>query len=191
MSALPENLSSKRSADQDPSAIATEWFQAFGDDLFAFAVRRLGRTSFSEDVVQDTFLTAIECLRRGEEVESPRGFLVTILRRKIIDHLRRERRRSDSMAELKATTSCDITEQSLGKSSFLTDVTPAEFHGKLRECVAKLPLPMRQAFELRVIRRIDVTEAADLLGVTRNALAARLYRSRLAVRDCLGDMLED
>lgn len=175
----------------DPANIARQWFQSYGDDLFAFAMRRLGRTSFSEDLVQDTFISAIESLRRGEHVESPRGFLVTILRRKIIDHLRRERRRTEAMTSLEPRESCSLSGDYESDSGFLPDVSPDEFRSKLRDCVAKLPLPMRQAFELRVIRRLDVTEAADLLGVTRNALAARLYRGRLAVRECISDMLRD
>ena len=52
-------------------------------------------------------------------------------------------------------------------------------------CVNDLPDLVRQAFEFRVVDRLDTNEVCELLGISSNNLAARLYRARAYVRDCL------
>lgn len=160
------------------------WFVEFGDELYRFARRRVGTDSLAEDLVQDTFVAAIEGgnHRQVAEIESPRAFLLTIMRRKIADHYRRECRQRDKIG-------LEAVPDASAEATHWPDPTAGLCHDELKaalaNCTERLPLTMRRAFELRVLRRLDVDETADLLGVSSKVLAARLYRSRLAIRDCL------
>src|SRR3989304_6306371 len=47
-------------------------------DVYGYALGLLGNPSDAEDVTQTTFLNAYRALSRGERVDNPRGWLLTI-----------------------------------------------------------------------------------------------------------------
>lgn len=57
--------------------------------LVAFARSQLRNSSESEDVVQETFLSFLQSLPRYREEASLETYLFTLLRRRIVDHLRK------------------------------------------------------------------------------------------------------
>jgi RNA polymerase sigma-70 factor (ECF subfamily) len=65
------------------------WVDAHGDILFRYALARMGDAGVAEDLVQETFLAALQAQAsfRGDSAE--RTWLVGILRNKLIDRLRR------------------------------------------------------------------------------------------------------
>lgn len=62
---------------------------------FAIAYRMLGSVSEAEDVVQEALLRLHQTLESGEQVASPRAFLVTVTTRLAIDELRSARARRE------------------------------------------------------------------------------------------------
>src|SRR5436305_4063419 len=62
------------------------------DDLrrsaFAIAYRMLGSVSEAEDVVQEGFLRLHRAREGGQQIESPRAYLATVVSRLALDHLR-------------------------------------------------------------------------------------------------------
>ncbi|MEM9645952.1 MAG: sigma factor [Planctomycetota bacterium] len=244
---MPEHFAESETSSVDATILG--WFVEHGDEMYRFALRRVGLESLAEDLVQETFLAAIQSASRvngsgaavhdgpldedsehlsmeseppasgavvseapvpkdvsevrssketgcspgagpdegpdsdrGQEnrgIENSRAFLLTILRRKISDHFRREFRRDE----------VESSHRDVAMAVHWQDPSENLCHDELREalkgCIEAMPVAMRRAFELRVVRSLDVEETAEMLGVTRGVLAARLYRSRLAVRDCL------
>src|SRR5215208_4785040 len=61
--------------------------------LFSLAYRMVGSVGEAEDLVQEAFL---RFHRAGEEVESPKAFLTTVVTRLAIDHLRSARVRREA-----------------------------------------------------------------------------------------------
>src|SRR5215213_10064127 len=61
--------------------------------LFSLAYRMVGGVGEAEDLVQEAFL---RFHRAGEEVESPKAFLTTVVTRLAIDHLRSARVRREA-----------------------------------------------------------------------------------------------
>ena len=68
------------------------WVDRHGDYLFRYALARLHQVELAEDLVQDTFLGALRGREQFAGASSERTWLVSILKRKIIDHLRRQHR---------------------------------------------------------------------------------------------------
>src|SRR3954465_10745680 len=58
---------------------------------FAIAYRMLGSVSEAEDVVQEGFLRLHRAREGGERIESPRGYLSTVVSRLALDQLRSAR----------------------------------------------------------------------------------------------------
>ena len=63
---------------------------------FAIAYRMLGSVSEAEDVVQEGLLRLHRALEDGEEIESPRAYLATVVTRLGIDELRSARSRRET-----------------------------------------------------------------------------------------------
>ncbi len=59
------------------------------DDLFALALTKSKNRQDAEDLVSDTMLAALACLKRGDEIEYPRTWLANTLMHKANDRLRR------------------------------------------------------------------------------------------------------
>ena len=62
---------------------------------FAIAYRMLGSVSEAEDVVQEALLRVHQVLEAGEQIDSPRAFVVTVTTRLAIDELRSARARRE------------------------------------------------------------------------------------------------
>ena len=72
----------------DPST----WLDSHGDVLYRCALLRLSDLTVAEDVVQETFLAAIQARANYTGKASESTWLVGILKHKIIDHLRKSQR---------------------------------------------------------------------------------------------------
>jgi RNA polymerase sigma-70 factor (TIGR02957 family) len=65
-----------------------EEYDQLRPSAFAIAYRMLGSVSEAEDMVQEGFLRLHRAREGGEQIESPRAFLSTVVSRLSIDHLR-------------------------------------------------------------------------------------------------------
>ena len=66
-------------------------FDELRPSAFAIAYRMLGSVSEAEDVVQEGFLRLHRARAGGEQIESPRAYLSTVVSRLSLDHLRSAR----------------------------------------------------------------------------------------------------
>ena len=64
------------------------WVEEYGDYLFRYAYSRLRETNAAEEAVQETFLAGVRYAEQFAGRGSERGWLVGILKRKIIDYIR-------------------------------------------------------------------------------------------------------
>jgi RNA polymerase sigma-70 factor, ECF subfamily len=68
--------------------------------LFSLAYRMVGTVGDAEDLVQEAFLRLHRAEQEGEEIESPKAYLTTVVTRLAIDHLRSARvRREEYVGE--------------------------------------------------------------------------------------------
>ncbi|MEM7453195.1 MAG: sigma factor, partial [Planctomycetota bacterium] len=82
-----ENNSSS-SERVDPSL----WVDQFGDYLYRYAWSRLRNANAAEEVVQETFLSGIRNFEQYSGKGAVQAWLLGILKRKIIDHVRKRSR---------------------------------------------------------------------------------------------------
>jgi RNA polymerase sigma-70 factor (TIGR02957 family) len=68
--------------------MTAEEFDELRPSAFAIAYRMLGSVSEAEDVVQEGFLRLHRARVGGEQIESPRAYLSTVVSRLSLDHLR-------------------------------------------------------------------------------------------------------
>jgi len=177
----------------DPST----WVDAHGDALYRFALLRVKDAHVAEDLVQETFISALEGLGAFKGGSSVRTWLVGILKHKIIDHFRKNAREivSSDLTALEGETEDDTfnrweqwrrSPSSWGDSpdNVLED---KEFWTVFVRCLEGLPESFRRAFALRELDGLHTEEICKVLGVTATNLWVMLHRARGKLRNCLED----
>ena len=163
-------LAGRRSAE-------AELYQRHARAVSAVATRLLGRTADAEDVVQDTFLTAFECIR---QLRDPAVFRPWLLRITVRHVHRRFRRRRLLRALGMDRGEDDAALARLVLAPFDTE-TRAEL-ARLDTALNALAPKQRVAFMLRHVEGYELTEIADACGASLTTIKRWLQRADEIVR---------
>ena len=177
----------------------TVWVDRHGDYLFAFAFLRLRDESAAEDIVQETFLTAIQSFDPSAANSEERKWLTEILRRKIIDLFRRNCQKvelTDDESDMSSyqylfadeTWKDHWTEETMPSDWQTTpekELEKSEFCAVLEHCLGELPVRIANAFTLHEIDRLGGAEICDILHVSKENYWTMLHRARTHLRRCL------
>ena len=171
------------------------WIDRHGDYLYRYALSRTRRSEIAEDLVQETFLAAWRSRDKFGGRSSLRTWLVSILRRKLVDKLRhgmREQLATD-VAEVDLATNEIFDHRGRwrrppGEWDELCPDTPSrkrEFWETIAGCLGKLPDRMRRTFVFRHIAEAEPAQVCRELGVTASNFWVLLHRARLRMHQCL------
>jgi len=156
----------------------------YSADIALLANRLLGWPGDVEDVTQDIFLAAYLGLKRFRCECSLKTWLFTIT----INRCRSYRYRR--LLRLK------FFSQAVDKRSFArgraADQAPmdSETFERVRRAVAALPAKYREPVVLKYLQELSTDEISRILGISENALQARLTRARKRLRQDLADLTE-
>lgn len=183
---------------QTPSEVqaplaADQWVELHADYLFNFAVGQLRDPSLAEELVQETFLSALKGQDRFAGQSSVRTWLVGILRHKIYDHLRRSCRERAHRAEVPAGGDDENWEDAM---MWLHDLAwesqlpsrrleLAELRTQLEEALGQLPPRIAQVFQLYAVEERPNAEVCARLNISESNLWVMLHRARKQLRDHL------
>jgi len=146
-------------------------------ELYNYLYRYLGNAANAEDAFQKTFLAV---LRRCDTFEAGREFrpwLYKIATNKAVDYLRTAKRFSviSIDAPVSRDQDCSIADTIAGdEAEPFEDPMDREIAGKVREAVASLPEPMRQAVYMVYFQGLSYREAADAVGVSFSTVSTRV-----------------
>lgn len=180
-----------------PSPIALDpgrWVDAHADVLYRFAMLRVRDATAAEELVQETFLAALQSMERYAGQSSERTWLVGILKHKIVDHFRKLAR---DRGPVETTNDADL--QLFDENRYWihedgprdwgpdpsTDYERSRFGEILQQCLSGLPPRMAAAFTMREIDDLDSAEVCKVLEVTSTNLWVILHRARAQLRLCL------
>ncbi len=170
------------------------WIDRHGDALFRFALLRLRDRELAEDIVQECFVAALKAKNKFMGDSSERTWLISILKRKIVDHFRKSSREQtvDNLDDIHTQDFSPFTKNGKWKKSPLTwRVDPAklsqnaEFWAVFNGCLSHLSPKLADAFVLRELDHVNSDEICRVLKITSSNLWARLHRARLGLRQCL------
>ena len=171
------------------------WVDEHGDALYRFALLRVKDQHVAEDLVQETFLSALQSADRFKGKSSIRTWLVGILKHKTIDYFRKNTREV-SASDLNMWEEEDDQEYfdkgghwKKGPQEWNTSpeqlVENQEFWSTFQNCLGNLPEAHRRAFALRELDGIDSEEICKILSITSTNLWVMLHRARSRLRKCL------
>jgi RNA polymerase sigma-70 factor, ECF subfamily len=181
-----------KSSPENPSL--EELVKLYGDYLFRQAYFRIGRREVAEDLVQETFLAAMQNLKNFEGRSSVKTWLLSILKNKSIDYLRKHRR--EEPVSFSEEPEEEGTRDFFSNGSwrkFLKNWQPSpeddfekkKFFQALEKCMNSLPARIRQIFMLKVLDGMDSKTICKELGISASNIWVTIYRARMQLRGCL------
>jgi RNA polymerase sigma-70 factor (ECF subfamily) len=184
------------SQTRSPTSDAAAWLVEHGDVLYRYARSRVGDRELAEDLVQDTFLAALQSQNRFQGRATVRTWLLSILRHKIVDHYRRVAGSLTTVEPDPSVKADPVVNRYFSEKGFWKNVLGSwkapdqaledrEFWDVLDRCLSRLPRSLSLVFILREREELDNAELRRILAVSEGNLRVRLHRARLLLRECL------
>jgi RNA polymerase sigma-70 factor (ECF subfamily) len=173
-------------ASQQNEAVQTEAATIqYIDGLFRYAMMLTRNRAEAEDLVQETYVRAIEAINRLREDSNLKSWLFTILRNIWLNQLRK-RKSTPQLVELDGEG--NTADGLLGNTRdsyqiFVSNENAERVHSAIR----KLPTDFREIILLREFEDLSYQEISTVLGCPAGTVMSRLGRARSKLRALLTD----
>lgn len=177
--------------DADKVTVAS-WVSDFSDQLYSWALHKTGDQVISEDLVQETFLSAYQSIKSFRGQSQPKTWLFQILKNKIIDHYRKASKQkwvrslSDtflSVFDTNGNWQATGTESQWDNEVHLLD--DRAFIDTLGVCMEDLPDSWRMAVELKYLSAKKAREICQELDITTSNYWQIIHRAKVQLKKCL------
>jgi RNA polymerase sigma-70 factor (TIGR02943 family) len=174
-----------------------QWVKAHADYLYAYALPRINDEEQARDLVQETFLAALEKVKTFEGRSSERTWLTAILRNKIIDVYRKK---SSGLVNIEVKQAEkeqeDFFDSEYGHwnsgpapQPFAIDnydpLASKEFNSVLAKCMEKLPELWLSVFTMKHMDDETTDTICAELKLTSSNFWVIIHRAKLSLRACL------
>ena len=172
---LSQTVQAARSGDKEA---IEKLYKHYRKRLWFYVCRNIDSQQAAEDIVSDSFLTAIEKLGELRSNEAFGSWLYSIAYRKCLQHAQSEAAlaRFDSDSELESS----IDQSPLGDMVKLPcdRIESEETKRLLREAIESLKPDMRTAVMMYYFEQMSVAQVGEVLGISENAAKQKLFRAR-------------
>jgi len=169
-----------------------KWIDLYSDYLFNYTITRVSDREIAQDLVQETFLAGLKSMKNFKGEASERTWLISILKRKIIDHYRKINS-NKGKAEVRinyndAESEGDWLEERVADPFDKTaedTLQNNELGDAIHDCLGKLPQKQADVFKMKTILNYETEVICNELNITASNLWVIIHRARTAMADCL------
>jgi len=170
-----------------------KWISSYSDYLFNYTITRVNDREIAQDLVQDTFFAGLKSMKNFKGEASERTWLVSILKRKIIDHYRKINS-NKGKAEVRiaynsdAETEGDWLEERVADPFDKTaedNLQNDELGLAIHNCIGKLPEKQATVFKMKSLLGYETEAICNELNITSSNLWVIIHRARTAMAECL------
>lgn len=176
------------------TATPEKWVDLYSDQLFRYAYSRTLNPELAEDLVQETFLSALHSKSSFKGSSSPKTWLIAILKNKIVDHYRRVSFEqpaagfpgdTDPIIDLFDQKGKWITEPARWEADPQKLAENGQFWKTIQTCIANFPDRLSHIFTLRILNELTTQEITEIMDITKQNCWVLLHRARLSMKECL------
>lgn len=173
-----------------------KWVDKHADYLYAYAITRINDEEVVRDLVQETFLAALEALPEFEGKSTERTWLTAILKYKIIDTYRKKSRQGIKVPLGINEERVEYFDPDL--NNWKKEHWPAPFgvedqdplHNKelnnvLQDCMKKLPPLWLTIFTMKHMDDSSKDVICDELKLSESNFWVIIHRAKVSLRSCL------
>lgn len=175
------------------------WLKSYGDYLFSHALLKVGDRETAEDIVQETFVSAIRAKGTFRGESSEKTWLTTILKNKITDYYRKKdvlKNSREYITETDDNFSSHYFDHSNGHwlkarsphewpEAADEQITTVEFERVLQHCIKKMPSRLVPVFIAKFIDDEDSQVICKVHDISTSNYWVMIHRAKVLVRDCL------
>ena len=174
-----------------------EWVESHADYLYAYTIARISDEEQVKDLLQETFLAALEKADKFEGKSSERTWLTAILKNKIVDVYRKrssglidadvnkaEQKQADFFDSYDGHWNSEHEPQDFGIEDH-DPIINKEFNQILQKCMQKLPALWKSVFTMKHMDDETTDVICAELKLTASNFWVIIHRTKLNLRDCL------
>lgn len=179
-----------------------KWIDNYADYLYSFAYNRVSDEETAKDLVQETFLSALKARDGFKGEASEKTWLVSILKRKIIDLYRKNaahpQQSFEESEQYKVAYSHYFSDEGFidghwnkpngpkpWNVSDKNSIDQKEFKNVLAKCMGKLPKVWSSVFALKYLEEEESETICKELEITSSNYWVIIHRAKLQMRECL------
>ena len=170
-----------------------KWIDLYSDYLFNYTITRVNDREIAQDLVQDTFFAGLKSMKNFKGEASERTWLVSILKRKIIDYYRKINS-NKGKAEVRMNFNFDGEDEGDWLEQRVADpfdktaednLENTELGLALHDCISKLPTKQAEVFKMKTLLGYETETICNELGITASNLWVIIHRARTALAACM------
>lgn len=178
--------------------IITQWVNDYGQELFRWAVFKTNDTHLAEDLVQDTFISAIEKIGDFKGKSSPKTWLFRILNNKIVDYYRGKSKNKHFAYSIDERTALKLTDAEFNESGSWNDhrivstwsdekhlLDDEDFNQILKSCMDSLPELWLSVLTSKYLDEKTAAEICQELDLSASNYWQLIHRSKLLLKKCI------
>lgn len=169
------------------------WIDNYADYLFNYTIVRVNDTDIAKDLVQETFFAGLKSAKNFQGKSTERTWLVSILKRKIIDYYRKINSKK-GQAEVRM----NFYDNGENEGSWIEERVPQswdnetektietqELKHQIDSCIEALPEKYGMVFRMKTIQGFETDEICKELDITASNLWVIIHRARTQLRKCM------
>lgn len=177
--------------DQSIKIDTNQWVDEYSDLLCNYANARVNDIDLAKDLVQDTFVSALKGIENFQGKSTVKTWLFSILKRKIIDHWRKQESRKTQPMSF-------FNPDGIMKGGFLDGYQPkgklaeieqeienSELRDAITRCISALPEKWKGIVIDKIVDNKESEEVCNEHDITSSNLWVIIHRAKLQLRDCL------
>jgi RNA polymerase sigma-70 factor (TIGR02943 family) len=170
----------------------TGWVETYTSDLYSWAFHKVSDAELAKDLVQDTFLAAVEKIDGFKGESSPKTWLFSILNHKIIDYYRKKINNPSRIGDQALSSYFNAEggwrQEKMPKNwneedEHLLDDT--EFTKILNSCLELLPENWNACVKLKYLSEKKGEEICQELDISPTNFWQIVHRAKIQLRDCI------
>lgn len=170
-----------------------KWVDNYADYLFNYAIVRVNNSNVAKDLVQETFFAGLKSAKNFEGKSTERTWLVSILKRKIIDYYRKINSKK-GQAEVRMNfydsgeNEGDWIEERVPQTwgnDADKDIENEELKNQLDWCIDNLPEKYAMVFKMKTIQQFETEDICKELNISPSNLWVIIHRARTQLRGCM------
>jgi RNA polymerase sigma-70 factor (ECF subfamily) len=150
--------------------------------IFGFAFRLCGQRQDAEDLVQDTFMSALRSISQFQGKSSFSTWLYTIAAHRCQRMRRLKSGEPKRKASLEAMAEAGQAMPAHHQQDILEHLGSQQARQRLLDEIPKLPQEFKKVLVLRDLEGQDTAATAKILGITQAAVKSRLHRARMELK---------
>ena len=151
--------------------------------ILATLIRISGSFDLAEEMMQEAFAVAVAEWPRSGVPDNPGAWITAVAHRKLIDHIRRERTRSQKEPELLHQSQLSATAGEAGADENTMHYPDDRLRLIFTCCHPALALEAQVALTLRTLGGLTTSEIARAFLLPEPTMAQRLVRVKAKIRD--------